>query len=97
MSCGVGHRHGSDLALLWLWHRLAATTPIRPAAWEPPYVAGVALRRQKTKQKNKQKKVFQYSEVFFHHVAGLQAQHCAVSLFCNGAIWGVIPLPLGPG
>jgi len=29
MSCGVGHRHGLDLALLWLWHRLAvATTPI---------------------------------------------------------------------
>ena len=24
MSCSVGHRHSSDLALLWLWHRLAA-------------------------------------------------------------------------
>ena len=34
MSCGVGHRHGSDLALLWLWHRLVATVPIRPLAWE---------------------------------------------------------------
>ena len=28
MSCGVGCRRGSDLALLWLWCRLAATTPI---------------------------------------------------------------------
>ena len=28
MSCGVGHRHGLDIALLWLWCRLAATVPI---------------------------------------------------------------------
>ena len=27
-SCGVGHRCGSDLALLWLWYRLAAAAPI---------------------------------------------------------------------
>ena len=25
-----------DPTLLWLWHRLAATAPIRPLAWEPP-------------------------------------------------------------
>ena len=25
---GVGHRHGSDPQLLWLWRRLAATAPI---------------------------------------------------------------------
>ena len=25
-----------DPTLLWLWHRLAATTPIGPLAWEPP-------------------------------------------------------------
>ena len=49
MSRGVSHRRGSDLALLWLWRRLAATAPIRPIAWEPPYAAGVALKRQKTK------------------------------------------------
>ena len=47
MSCGVGHRlGGSDPALLWLWHRLAAVAPIRPLAFEPPYAAGVALKRQ---------------------------------------------------
>ena len=46
-SYGVGHRHGSDLALLWPWHRPAATAPIRPLAWEPPYAAGAALKRQK--------------------------------------------------
>ena len=33
MSCGVGHRHGSDLVLLWLWRRPAATALIRPLAY----------------------------------------------------------------
>ena len=27
MSCGVDGRHGLDLALLWLWYRLAAAAP----------------------------------------------------------------------
>ncbi len=36
MSCGVGHRCGSDLALLWLCHRLAAIASTRPMAWELP-------------------------------------------------------------
>ena len=30
MTCGVGCRHSSDPALLWLGRRLAATAPIRP-------------------------------------------------------------------
>ena len=34
VSCGVGHRCGSDPKLLWLWRRLAATAPIRPLAQE---------------------------------------------------------------
>ena len=53
VSCGVGGWHGSDLALLWLWCRLAAAAPIRFLAWEPPYAMGMALKRQK--QTNKQK------------------------------------------
>ena len=40
-----------DLALPWLWCRLAATAPIRPLAWEPPYAVGAALKGQKTKKK----------------------------------------------
>ena len=52
MSCGVGHRHGSDLALLWLRQRLAAVAPIRPLAWELPYAAGAALK-SKTKKTTK--------------------------------------------
>ena len=47
MSCHVGHRHGSDLVLLWLWCKPAATAPIRPLDWEPPCVESAALKRQK--------------------------------------------------
>ena len=53
VSCGVGHRSSSDLALLWLWCRPAATAPIQPLAWEPLYAMAVALKRQKQKNKTK--------------------------------------------
>ena len=51
MSCCVAYRRSSDLVLLWLWCRLAATPLIRPLPWEPPYAAGVAIKRQKTNKK----------------------------------------------
>ena len=54
VSCGVGCRHGLDLALLWLWCRPANIALIRPLAWEPPYAESVAL--EKTKKKKKKKK-----------------------------------------
>ena len=47
MSCGVSRRCSSDLALLWLWCRLAAIALIPPLAWEPPYALGASLKRQK--------------------------------------------------
>ena len=40
-----------DLALLWLWHRLAATALIGLVAWKPPYAAEVALEKTKRKKK----------------------------------------------
>ena len=49
MRCGVGHRYGSDLALLWQWYRPAATAPIPPLAWELPYASGAVLKRLKKK------------------------------------------------
>jgi len=52
MNCGVGHGSGSDLALLWLWCRLAAAAPMRPLAWEPPYAAGAALKENKNSNNN---------------------------------------------
>ena len=33
----------------------AVTAPIRPLAWEPPYVMGAALKRKKKKKKNWEK------------------------------------------
>ena len=55
-GCVVGHRCSSDPELwLWLWLRPAASAPIGPLAWEPPYAAGAALKRQK-KTKPKQNK-----------------------------------------
>ena len=56
VSCGVGRRGGSDLALLWLWRRAAKTAPIRPPAWEPPYAAGAAPEKAKRQKKKKKKK-----------------------------------------
>ena len=51
VSCGVGCRRGSDPALLWLWHRPAATAPITSLAWEPPYTEGEAQEMAKKKKK----------------------------------------------
>ena len=56
MSCDVGCRHGLDLALPWLWCRPAAIAPIRPLAWEPPHVTGVALKGEKDQKKKKEVK-----------------------------------------
>ena len=41
-----------DLALLWLWRRLAVAPLTQPLAWELPYAAGAALKRKRKKKKN---------------------------------------------
>ena len=67
MSCGVGYRLSLDPMLLWLWCRPAASAPIRPLAWEPPYAVGAALKRQKDKKKKKYKiscSLFKYEDDF---------------------------------
>ena len=56
VSCGIGHRCGSDLGLLWLWCRLAAVGPIQALAWELTYAIGVTLKRKKKKKKSENKK-----------------------------------------
>ena len=53
VSCGVGCRRSSDLALLWLWRRPVATAPIRPLAWEPPCASGAAQEMAKRQKINK--------------------------------------------
>ena len=51
MSCGVGHRHGSDLAFLWLWCRPEAAAPIGLLAWEPP---GAAKNKKEKKREEEE-------------------------------------------
>ena len=55
VSCGVGQRHSSDPALLWLWCRPAAAAQIQPPAWEPPYAEGVALKTHTQKKEEEEK------------------------------------------
>ena len=55
MSCGVDCRLGSDFALLWLWHRPAATALIGPLAWESLYATEAALENAKRPKKKKKK------------------------------------------
>ena len=49
MSCGIGRRHGLDLALLQLWCRLAAAAP-----WELPYAAGAAVKEKEEEEEEKE-------------------------------------------
>ena len=49
MSCGVGHRCGSDPELLWLWCRMAAAALIQPPNLGVSICcrcAGVALKEE---------------------------------------------------
>ena len=63
MSCGVGHRRGPDLVLLWLWHRLAGAALIGTLAWEPPQAVSAALKKDK-RQKKKEKRKWAHSLLF---------------------------------
>ena len=55
MSCGVGQRCSSDLALLCLWLWLASAALIQPLAWELPYAERVALKIGEKKKKERKK------------------------------------------
>ena len=53
LSYGVGCRYCSDLALQWLWCRLAPASPTGPLAWELPYATGADLKLKKKKRPEK--------------------------------------------
>ena len=79
MSCSVGYRHGSDTTLLWLWCRLAATAPVRPLAWAPPYAMGAALKRHTHK---KEKYVSDYfSKLFIPIKKKYNAEHLLLNYY----------------
>ena len=58
-----------DLALLWLWCRLAAAAPIPPLAWKLPYAAGEAPPHLHSPQKKKEDAggVARGPGLHFHH------------------------------
>ena len=87
MSSGADHRWGSDLALLWLWHKLAATAPIRPQAWEPPYAVGAAQEMAK-RQKKKERKTDRQTDCSVIGKGG------ATSLVCALLLWWFFPANL---
>ena len=72
MSYGVGHRHSSDPALLWLW--LAAIALIRPLAWELPCAADAALKKKK--KKTKAKNVLPFPRGYLSHLDFISANIC---------------------
>ena len=57
MSYSVGHRHSSDLALLWLWHRPAATAPTQPVALGTFICCGCGPKKKKKIRIYKYKKI----------------------------------------
>ena len=63
MSFGVGHRHGSDPALLGLWRRSPAVALIRPLANKPSNAAGAALKSEKKKKKNEIRTLIPYTKI----------------------------------
>ena len=72
ISCGVDHRYGSDLVLLWLRCKPAAITWTGPLAWELPHtLGGAALKKSsppKTKTKNKtNKKIYKTNNSFINN------------------------------
>ena len=63
MSCVLGRKHGSNLTLLWLWHR----APILPVAWQFSYAMGAALKRKRKKKVNHKNSIlfiFIYQQCF---------------------------------
>ena len=53
-----------DPVLLCLWRRPAATAPVWPLAWEPPYATGAALKRfPPPKKKSKSFSVCYYGKI----------------------------------
>ena len=92
MSCSVGQRCGSDLALLWLWCRPAAAAPIRPLVWKLPYNVGVALKR---KNNLKNKTINEHFSLPF--MLSLHNLVCVLHSWCVSSGTGPITSTAAPG
>ena len=56
MSCGVGHRHGSDPMLLRLWHRAAAVAKGCSCSSDVTPSLGTSICHRHSPKKTKKKK-----------------------------------------
>ena len=86
MSYDVGLRCGLDIGLLWLWRRPVAAAPILPRAWELPYAAGAALKKEKI---NKRNTLFQkyFSAKYIQGNETNTVHFCAC--LCNQKLWSL--------
>ena len=67
---------------MWLWHRQAATAPIQPLAWEPPYAMGAAqdMAKKKKKEKKEKKKVYSITLLILYTVTGVDKMNMKICL-----------------
>ena len=96
VSCGVGRRLGLDLALLWLWHRLATVALIGPLAWKPPCATSVDLKHTH-KKKKKEKKFPVVKQVFLcvhkhTHVHTCICVFVYVTQVCFAHVFATLPV-----
>ena len=75
MSCSVGHRHGSDLSLLWLQHRPAAAGLSRPPSLGTSICHRCGPKKIKKKKSKTKKKNFNNVFYFTHYIQILSFQH----------------------
>ena len=78
-----------NLALLWLWCRLAAATLIPPLAWELPYAAGMALKEKKKRRRRRICLSLVTAEAWVPSLvwrSGLRIQHCH-SIVVQSRLW----------
>ena len=79
MSCGTGRRHGSDLALLWLWP--VAVALIQPLAWD---LLCVALEKKEGRKGD----VFERRLLYIFKMDSL----CLLSLLMNSVFFLLLSL-----
>ena len=85
VSCGVGRRCSSDLALLWQWHRLAAVAPIWPLA-RTSICRGYSPKKTKTKKTiSMQMRIKKHSTILIQSIV-INAQ-CVRNLFNPRTRW----------
>ena len=63
MSCGVGQRGSSDLALLWLWYRPAANSSDQTPSLGTSMYRGCSPRKDKKKKDTSFRKITEYGEL----------------------------------